>query len=244
MNEHTTLATQTAPLEHDTHREHLAITISWLQMFGSVGIASVLITTALGIAATVAAPWWILLPLLTMFTFAAIGAMITLRSLEYARYALHQRFESWLDSQEAAREIAKAQANQLANVQIKGSRNTVTVGPMTQDTRIIPLRMSGKHVEGVPVEDLAYFCTRAPIIGISKRAWLGQTLPSGRICNTWEIYDQMLQPMLKAGLIVDRAERSAGKLTTSDSAAMMRTLGIEPGETVRDVTPDGGEPST
>lgn len=95
MSEHTTtLATQAAPLEHDTHREHLAITKEWLMLFGSVSIASVLIVTALGIAATVAAPMWLTLPLLTLFTFAAIAAMIVLRSLEYSRYSLHQRFES------------------------------------------------------------------------------------------------------------------------------------------------------
>lgn len=244
MNDNFNLVTRTAELPHDTHREHLAITREWLMLFGTVGLASVLIVTALGIAATVAAPWWFILLLLAMFTFAAIAAMNVLRTLEYSRYSLHQRFESWLDSQECAREIARIQADQLANVNIKGNRNTVSIGQATENTRIIPLRLSGKHVEGVPVEDLAYFCQRAPVIGISRRAWWKETLPSGRTVNTAELHNQLIEPLVKAGLIVGRADRVAGQLTTFDSAEMMNTLGIGPGEIVKDVTPGEGDDST
>lgn len=247
MSEHTTtLATQTAPLEHDTHREHLAITRDWLQMFGAVGLASVLIVTALGIAATVGAALWLTLPLLTLFIFALIAAMIVLRSLEFSRYSLHQRFESWLESQETAREIARIQATQSVNVSVKGRQNVVSVnsGQKVEDIRLIPVHGASattRMLDGVPEQDLIFFAERAPIMGHSQRAWMGVELPSGNRIAKFDDYDKLLQPFMKAGLIVGRAERSAGKLVSGNPEDLKRALGLSTGAQdapTKDVTPE------
>ncbi len=219
----------------DTAHEHIEITRDWLLLFGAVTGVAVIFVLLAGVAATAAAPVWVVLPLLVAFGFAAIAAMITLRALEYARYTLGARFEEWRENQAAAREVARITATQITNVNVKGRQNVVTVGGQTvANERILPVYISRypvtRLIENVPSCDLAYFIDRMMIAGWSKRVWLGQTLPSGKLVSTFADYDQIIAPLVKANVIVERGERSAGKLTLTDANEIKARLGLPTGD--------------
>ena len=220
----------THDLTQDTHDAHLSITRDWVMMFGAIGAAALVIVAALGLAATASAPLWLVLTLLVAFGFACVLALVVLRALEYARYCVQERFEQWVENQIAAREIARIQATQATMVSVKGRSNVVSVnsGSQVENTRLVGLNIHRptRFVEGVPECDLLHFIERVVIAGHSKRVWLGQTLPSGKVVATFQDYDQMISPLLKAGLIVGRGERSAGKLVTDDAGELKRALGL------------------
>jgi len=223
----------THDLTQETHNEHLKVTRDWVMMFGAIGAVSIVLVAALGLAATVSAPLWLVLPLLVAFGFACVLALVVLRALEYARYCVQERFEQWVENQKAAREIARIQATQATMVSVKGRSNVVSVnsGSQVENTRLVGLNIHrpARFIEGVPECDLTHFLERAVIAGHSKRVWLGQTLPSGKVVTTFQDYDQMIAPLLKAGLIVGRGERSAGKLVTDDAGELKRALGLPSG---------------
>lgn len=221
-------------LTQDTHSEHLQITRDWVLMFSVIGVVSIVLVTLAGFAATVSAPLWLVLPLLVGFGFACVLALVVLRALEYSRYTLQARFEEWRENQIAAREIAKMQAAQITQVSVKGRSNVVSVnsaGAGVESVRLVGVNVNrpARMIDGVDERDLMYFCDRAPIIGHAKRAWLGATLPSGRTITTFEDYNQMIAPLLTAGLIVGRGERSAGKLVTGDANELRAALGLPHG---------------
>jgi hypothetical protein len=81
----------------------------------------------------------------------------------------------------------------------------------------------------VAEQDLLFFIERALIAGHAKRIWLGQELPSGKLVSTFEDYNQLLAPLLKAGVIVGRSERSAGKFAIDDAQEIKGRLGLPTG---------------
>jgi len=228
----------THDLTQDTHNEHLSVTRDWVMMFSAIGAASIVLVTLAGLAATVSAPLWLVLPLLVGFGFACVLGMVALRALEYARFCVQERFNQWTENQIAAREIAKMQAAQITQVSVKGRSNVVSVnsaGAGVESVRLVGVNLNrpARMIEGVDERDLIFFCERAPVIGHVKRAWLGATLPSGKVVTTFEDYNQMIAPLLKAGCIVGRGERSAGKLVTGDVGELKRALGLPGGAPIQ-----------
>ena len=227
------------------HREHLQITREWVILFAVVSLVLIVVTSVWGALAIAGAPLWLTLPFGAAFFVAVVATMVTIRTLEYSRYSLHAMLEEWRENQECARQCSLIQANNITNVNVKGRNNTVSVNSAqtVEDVRLIPIhgaQKSARLIDGVPEADLIFFCERVPLIGHSKRAWFGQALPSGRTVNTFEIYDQLVAPLIKAGLIEGRGERSAGRLTTADSGEIKRVLGLAPGDVVKDVSPTDG----
>lgn len=221
----------TEDLTRDTHSEHVRLTRDWLVLFAMIGAGAVAIAAMLGAAVTLAAPLWVVLPLLVGFGFAAIIAMIALRTLEYARYCLQTRFSEWQANQGTARDVVKIQATQITNVQVKGRSNVVSVnsqGQAVESVRLVPLASATpvRMIDGIAEQDLLHFIERALVIGHSKRAWLGAQLPSGRMVSTFEDYDQLVAPLVKCKVIDGRGERSAGHFTTDNAQEIAARLGL------------------
>lgn len=228
MNQ-TALTTTADTLPHSTAQEHLQITREWAALFGVVFGVVVVLSSVLGALVSLAAPIWLLLPAAAMFTGAVVVALVVLRSLEFSRYCLQERFSEWQRNQEAGRRIAELQAAAV-NVSVRGKSNVVQVGTgqAIENTRIIPVRLSGRLVENVAVEDLSYACERLPVIGLSRRSWWGEQLPSGKVINTADAHNQLLQPFIRAGLLVERGPNRAGRLTTLDAGELKAVLGLLP----------------
>lgn len=217
----------------DAH-EHLHVTREWAKMFALIGAVAFGFALSLGAAASASAPIWLVLPLLVGFGFACVIALVVLRSLEYARHTLATILYEWQQNQETMREVARTVAEQQTTVNVKGKSNIVSVNsgaPTVEQVRLVGVNVNAprRALDGVDERDLIYFCERAVIAGHSKRVWLGQTLPSGKLVSTFADYDQMIAPLLKAGLIVGRGERSAGKLVTDDAGELKRALGLPSG---------------
>lgn len=215
-------------------REHLELTREWALMFAAIGALAMLFACGASLAATLSAPLLVLVPLLVGFGFAAVIALVVLRSLEYARHTLATILYEWQQNQETMREVARTVAEQQTTVNVKGKSNIVSVNsgaPTVEQVRLVGVNVNTprRALDGVDERDLLYFCERAVIAGHSKRVWLGQTLPSGKLVSTFQDYDQMIAPLLKAGLIVGRGERSAGKLVTDDAGELKRALGLPSG---------------
>jgi hypothetical protein len=224
----------THDLTQNTHNEHLSVTRDWVMLFGAIGAVAFVLVTALGLAATASAPMWLVLPLLVGFGFSCVLALVALRALEYARYSIHARLEQWVENQIAAREIAKMQAAQITQVSVKGRSNVVSVnsaGAGVESVRLVGVNVNrpARMVDGVDERDLIFFCERVPVIGHTKRVWLGATLPSGKQVSTFQDYDALILPLLKAGVLVGRGERTAGKLVTYDASELKRALGLPSG---------------
>ncbi|HZQ09761.1 MAG TPA: hypothetical protein VFD70_24505 [Anaerolineae bacterium] len=113
---------------------------------------------------------------------------------------------------------------------VKGRGNVVALSnaPMqSQETiRLVPVKSSNRLIEGVDEKDLRAFVEGIFVRGFSQRAWMGQQLPTGRTITTFADYDALIQPLLTAGVIVDRKERSAGKLAYSSADEVKEVLGL------------------
>ncbi len=113
---------------------------------------------------------------------------------------------------------------------VKGRGNVVALSNVpvqSQETiRLIPVKSSNRLIEGVDEKDLRAFVEGIFVRGFSQRAWMGQQLPSGRTITTFADYDSLIQPLLTAGVIVDRKERSAGKLAYSSAEEVKQVLGL------------------
>ncbi len=99
-------------------------------------------------------------------------------------------------------------------------------GVVGEKIRLIPVYNSGKEVDGVPPKDLRAFI-RSIVIDKkwSQSHWVGQQMPSGRKVDI-PYYDSLLQPLIKAGFIVDRSHRKTGKLTCFDAEEVIQHLGL------------------
>lgn len=230
MNENLSLVTRTAEMPHDTHREHLTITRDWLQMFGAVALANVLIVALVGIAASIAAPLWLVLPLLTIFTFAAIAGMIVLRSLEYARYSLHTRHEEWRENQATGRKIAEIYALQYTSVNVKGKGNTVITnspgqGQSAENFHLVSYRGPTAYLNSKPVNDLEFFIDQIPVRGYKKSAWMGVQLPSGQVVTHHKHWRALVEPLITAGIVT--IENTASHIQTTDPAEIKRALRLD-----------------
>lgn len=218
-------------------REHLELVREWLKIFIPIGAGLGVIAGALGIAATSAgAVLWVVLPLLVAFVFAAVLGLVAISTLDRVRYALEQRLYQWEQNQVAAREVLKITATQTTNVQVRGRSNVVSVnstGQAVESVRLVPTHTARptRFIDGVAEQDLLFFIERALIAGHAKRIWLGQELPSGKLVSTFEDYNQLIAPLLKAGVIVGRGERSAGKFATDDAQEIKGRLGLASGPT-------------
>lgn len=223
-------------LVQQVHREHLAIAKDFAKAFALVGGAAVIFTSSLAFAVSSNAPAWLVLSFFTAFGFAAIIALSIVRALVYARHTLTVLLYEWQQWQEHAREIARISAERLTSVNVKGRSNVVAVnsaGQAVENIRLVGLNVNRptRIVDGVDERDLVYFVERIFVRGHSKRAWLGEQLPSGKVVSTFADYNSLISPLIKAGLIVDRGERSAGKLITDNAGVMKRVLGLPNGET-------------
>ena len=79
-------------------------------------------------------------------------------------------------------------------------------------------------VDDVDRDDLAFFVREVARSGkFTQRAWTGRSLPSGSTCDA-TMHAQMIGTLEKAGFVVDRGPRSAGKLTTRDADKILATL--------------------
>jgi len=116
------------------------------------------------------------------------------------------------------------------NIAVKGRGNVVAVGntpTQTQEViRLVPFKSSHRLIDGVDQNDLSAFIEGIFLRGHSQRAWMGQRLPSGRTITTFEEYDALIRPLLTAGVIVDRKERSAGKLAYASAQEVKEVLGL------------------
>lgn len=229
----------------DIAKEHITITREWVTLFVVSAAVTIVIASVWAGLAMAAAPLWVSLPFAAAFIIAAIALMVILRSLEYARYSLHGRFEEWRESQETIRQVLLIQANSYTNVSVKGRQNVVNVnsGQAVENIRLVQLRsgagQSTRTIEGVPECDVLFACDRFPVIGHSQRQWMAAELPSGQVIKTFQDYCKLLEPFLKAELIVDRRERSAGRLVSRDPNELKRALGLSAGlqDAPKDITP-------
>jgi len=199
------------------------------------GAASTVIVGALLAAVIGAAPAWIALPLFVGFGFSAIVSIATVKTLVRVRSLVEAVLWEWRENQKAAREIAHITATQTTNVSVKGRSNIVSVnsqGQGVENIRLVPVRGNTRLIDNVPECDLLHFVERALIAGHSKRVWLGAQLPSGKLVSTFEDYNQLVAPLVKANIIADRGERSAGHFTSSDAGEIKRLLGLPNGEQV------------
>lgn len=219
--------------------EHIRIAKDWALLLGSVVLAAALIASLLSAAYVALAPLWVLAPLIVAASGLAVIGLGVWRALGFARYALQSRVYQFEENQTALREIAKIAATQTTTVSVKGRQNVVSVnsnGQAVESVRLVPLTTASplRIIDGVQEQDLLYFVQRILLEGWAKRVWLGRELPSGKLVSTFGDYDQMIAPLLKAGVIVDRGERSAGRLTTDDAGEILGRLGIA----TKDVTPE------
>lgn len=231
-------------------KEHLEIARDWALLMGAVGIAAAVIASLLTAAYVAIAPAWIQAPLLVAASFAFVIAIGVLRALGYARQAIAIRLFEFQENQDALREIARITATQVTSVNVKGRANVVSVnssgGQAVETVRLVPLvtQTPLRLIDGVQEQDLLYFIQRILIEGWSKRTWLGRELPSGKLVSTFSDYDQIVAPLVKANIIADRGERSAGHLTTNDPGEILGRLGITAhvqgatDQTTKDVTPN------
>jgi hypothetical protein len=81
-------------------------------------------------------------------------------------------------------------------------------------------------VDDVDRDDLAFFVREVARSGkFTQRAWTGRSLPSGATCDA-TMHAQMVGALEKAGFVVDRGPRSAGRLTCRDGDEMLRRMGL------------------
>lgn len=245
MSEQFSLVTRAEEMPHTTAQEHLNITRDWLQMFGAMALASVLTVTALGLAATLSAPLWLVLPLLTLFTFAAIGGMIVLRSLEFARYSLHSRHEEWRENQDAGRRIAEIYALQYTSVNVKGKGNTVITnspgqGQSADNFHLVSYRGPKAYLDNKPVNDLEFFIDQIPVRGFKKSAWMGVQLPSGQMVTHHKHWRALVDPLITAGIVT--IENTASHIQTTDPAEIKRALRLNELGAVKEIGPGDDEP--
>jgi len=119
----------------------------------------------------------------------------------------------------------------VQNVNAKGhSRIVVNNAPSvnaTQETvRLVPVHTPNKLVDDVLEADLADFIDRIFVVGHSQRALMGYRLPSGKIIDTFEVYDSHVAPLVKTRIIVDRGERRKGRLTVESPEQAKEILGL------------------
>jgi hypothetical protein len=109
------------------------------------------------------------------------------------------------------------------NWDIDGNR---TIGTVGQDIRIIPIRgVDTMHVSGngrIDMDDLRFMVERLDIekqTGWTVRECLGLRLPSGREIVSVDVgpYAEFIEILQRIGAIVDRSERSKGRLVMSAS---------------------------
>lgn len=119
----------------------------------------------------------------------------------------------------------------VQNVQARGhARITVNNAPAInapqEIVRLVPVHTTGRLIDSVAEADLAAFVDGIFIRGHSQRAWMGQRLPTGRQITTFAEYDALIQPLLKAGIIIDRTERKAGKISVATADEAKEILGL------------------
>lgn len=208
----------------DLARERLQVTFAFSVGFGFVAL---IVSPIAGALAFVALGW--AFQVITLCGLLAGGLVIAfawLAALQDARWMMVETIARELESRDAERE-ALQQGKVSTHVEQRGISNAVTVnnGPV-ESIRLVPVRGSGTLVDGVPVEDLSAFVEGILLRGHSQRAWMGKQLPSGRTIATFEEYRGLVSPLVKAGLIVGRSERSAGQLVTRDLGEIKRVLGL------------------
>lgn len=228
------------------HREYILIAKNAALLFGAGGLIFALASGALTAAVMYAAPLWILVPLGVAFVAAVAVAVTFLNMLDLARYALDAIVAEWRANQDTAREIARERVAIETSIIVRGNNNTVALSqPVTnqanQDNKqLVFVQAPQSKIEGIAVKDWVYFLERIVTqVGHTKRAWLGTVMPSGWKVAEYTDYARLIEPLERAGFLVDRGARSAGRLTTNDANALKAALGIplDDAAAVVDVTP-------
>ncbi len=216
-------------MNETTHEEYMRVSFAFAFGFSVAAVpVSVLAAwlTYLLVGSTSAA-LTVLVGALLVAGLIVTGVLIM--SLRSSQAMLTDYFSDWLDERETRRAALTEGkvAIQETHVDARGVGNAIAVNNApVESVRLVPVRGSGSLIDGVPIEDLREFVERITLIGHSQRAWMGKTLASGRTISTFEEYRALVQPLVKAGLIVNRGERSSGQLVIKDVEEIKRTLGL------------------
>lgn len=228
---------KTDDLMKEASGQHLRVIRDFAFPFAAVIVAGAIFAGALSAAIVGGAAVWLVLPLGVIAGGSGIAAIAIVRALGHAQRVLIAIAYEFQEDHAQQRKLAEIAVNQIGPITQKGRGNTVVIGQsqVTEDVRLIPVRTSGKLVDGLPVEDVAAFIDRACLAGHSKRSILGLELPSGARVTSFGQYDQFIQILTKSGVLVGRGDRSAGHLTTNDPQAIKTLLGLPGGSEVKDV---------
>lgn len=218
-------------------QKHLELNWTWSVQIATAGVVTMVLSFTTLLTATLGAPWFLVLPLTAGVIFSCIVTMVIIRSLEYVRYTLSVQLTEWQDNQVTQRKILM---KSTPNINVKGRNNTVEVNTdhrvqTVENTRLVRYQTNVAHrsdthihlIDGVDQRDLEYYIEQIPLRGIGVRKWLHQELPSGRILTSPEEYRQLVAILVKAGIVKNRTERSAGTFTVTDPDEMKRVLGID-----------------
>jgi len=97
--------------------------------------------------------------------------------------------------------------------------------PGKDNVRIIPV-YGGKFIDEVDERDLAKFVEVICATGkFTQRDWQRYEMPSGRVVDN-EYHARLIAPLTKLGFIIDRSERSAGKLIERNPDVIKDKIGL------------------
>lgn len=106
----------------------------------------------------------------------------------------------------------------------------------TKETRLIPVR-GVNVIDGVSEMDLCEFVLRVCATDDWTQAtWRGYRFHSGAVCNN-DYWQQLRQPLEKAGVLVGVRKGSAGQLTTRNPYRILDKLGIDLDDYRQDLLP-------
>jgi len=97
--------------------------------------------------------------------------------------------------------------------------------PAPEQIRLVPYRGPSRLIDGVPASDLRFFIDGLKIRGHTQRPWIGQIMPSGRRVDV-EYWQQLVEVLKKAGVVVGAGPRQAGTLTTTDAQEIAELVGV------------------
>lgn len=163
--------------------------------------------------------------LVVSFLVSLISISILVDGFRFSQWTLNEFARMALDRFEQSVSVTN-------NIAVKGRGNVVAVSNTPSQmqsqevVRLVPVKSLSRLVNGVDENDLRAFVEGIFIRGHSQRSWMGQRLPSGREIESFQDYDALVKPLLVAGVIVDRKERSSGKLVYSSPDEVKQVLGL------------------
>ena len=204
------MANKTRRFDNAAMAANLTTTYNDLPALGPLGQAAIASAAALVCTLLLVIAWVVgMIPVW-------IVAMVIASPFAVVSYGKIRRVWSWSRAQlEAGLEVVTGQ-----DLNRSGATGDVVDREIV---RFIPVG-GGRLVEGPTKEDLIYFIDQLPQLGHTWRAWQGQKLPSGKVINDFAEYDELIEPLVKAGVVKGRYERSAGELVVTDPAAIKQSL--------------------